>query len=184
MTGDNVVPLIVNLYTFGARDFDVKTALRYMVSGATQGGVGRGGYVERPGITTYLERGYAPQTNEFRADHNIVGASITLEWSVDDFTISRFADALGDTVTAAEFQNRAQYWQNLFNPATGYLSPRNADGAFPSGPASWRLSGASARTDTTRATPSNTCGWCRRMSPAWSPLSAAARPRPTGSTAS
>ncbi|OOK72010.1 glycosyl hydrolase 92 family protein [Mycobacterium kansasii] len=41
MTGDNVVPLIVNLYTFGARDFDVKTALRYMVSGATQGGVGR-----------------------------------------------------------------------------------------------------------------------------------------------
>ncbi|POY04669.1 hypothetical protein C3469_03255 [Mycobacterium kansasii] len=134
MTGDNVVPLIVNLYTFGARDFDVKTALRYMVSGATQGGVGRGGYVERPGITTYLERGYAPQTNEFRADHNIVGASITLEWSVDDFTIFRFADALGDTVTAAEFQNRAQYWQNLFNPATGYLSPRNADGAFPLGP--------------------------------------------------
>ncbi|VBA40982.1 hypothetical protein LAUMK13_03313 [Mycobacterium innocens] len=134
MTGDNVVPLIVNLYTFGARDFDVKTALRYMVSGATQGGVGRGGYVERPGIATYLERGYAPQTDEFRADHNIVGASITLEWSVDDFTISRFADALGDTVTAAEFQNRAQYWQNLFNPATGYLSPRNADGAFPLGP--------------------------------------------------
>ncbi|VBA52413.1 hypothetical protein LAUMK142_03550 [Mycobacterium pseudokansasii] len=134
MTGDNVVPLIVNLYTFGARDFDVKTALRYMVSGATQGGVGRGGYVERPGIATYLERGYAPQTDEFRADHNIVGASITLEWSVDDFAISRFADALGDTATAAEFQNRAQYWQNLFNPATGYLSPRNADGTFPLGP--------------------------------------------------
>lgn len=37
-------------------------------------------------------------------------------------------------MTAAEFQNRAQYWQNLFNPATGYLSPRDADGAFPLGP--------------------------------------------------
>ena len=64
----------------------------------------------------------------------IAGASITLEWSVDDFAISRFADSLGDTATAAEFQNRAQYWQNLFNPATGYISPRNADGAFPLGP--------------------------------------------------
>jgi predicted alpha-1,2-mannosidase len=134
MTGDSVVPLIVNLYTFGAKDFDVKTALRYMVNGATQGGVGLNGYVERPGIATYLERGYAPQMAEFRGDNGFVGASITLEWSVDDFTISRFAAALGDTACAAEFQNRAQHWQNLFNPTTGYISPRNVAGVFPEGP--------------------------------------------------
>ena len=30
---------------------------------------GLNGYVERPGIATYLERGYAPQTAEFRTDH-------------------------------------------------------------------------------------------------------------------
>ncbi len=127
MTGDSVVPLIVNLYAFGAKDFDVKTALHYMVNAATKGGVGLGGYVERPGIATYLELGYAPQT--FGA-----GASITLEWSVDDFAIARFADALGDAATAAEFQNRAQYWQNLFNPTTRYISPRDARGFFPPGP--------------------------------------------------
>src|SRR5208283_2952601 len=34
MTGDSVVPLIVSLNAFGAKDFDVKTALRYMVDGA------------------------------------------------------------------------------------------------------------------------------------------------------
>src|SRR6185312_13892974 len=62
MTGDSVVPLIVNLYTFGARDFDAKTALRHMVNAATTGGVGLNGYVERPGIATYLEHGYAPNT--------------------------------------------------------------------------------------------------------------------------
>jgi predicted alpha-1,2-mannosidase len=129
MTGDSVVPLIVNLYAFGAKDFDLKTALHYMVNGATNGGVGRGGYVERPGIGTYLELGYAPQTAEFGPD-----ASITLEWSVDDFAISRFADSLGDTATATEFQNRAQYWQNLFNPTTRYISPRSATGFFPPGP--------------------------------------------------
>ena len=71
---------------------------------------------------------------EFRTDGWIADASITLEWSVDDFAISRFADSLGDTATAAEFQNRAQYWQNLFNPTTRYMSPRSWTGFFRAGP--------------------------------------------------
>ncbi|CMI84076.1 Conserved exported protein of uncharacterised function [Mycobacterium tuberculosis] len=41
---------------------------------------------------------------------------------------------MGDTATAAVFQNRSQYWQNLFNPTTGYISPRSAAGFFPDGP--------------------------------------------------
>ena len=127
MTGDSVVPLIADLYAFGGKDFDVKTALRYMVNAATTGGVGLNGYVERPGIAAYLELGYAPET--FGAS-----ASITLEWSVDDFAIARFAESLGDAATAAEFQNRAQYWQNLFNPTTRYISPRDAMGFFQPGP--------------------------------------------------
>ncbi|MCW2662019.1 MAG: hypothetical protein JWP83_3171 [Mycobacterium sp.] len=134
MTGDNVVPFIANLYAFGAQDFDVHTALRYMVNAATKGGAGRVGYVERPGIATYLGLGYAPHTFEFGNDGWIADASITLEWSVDDFAISRFAESLGDTATAAEFQARAQYWQNLFNPTTRYISPRSAMGFFREGP--------------------------------------------------
>ncbi|OBI85872.1 GH92 family glycosyl hydrolase [Mycobacterium sp. 1245805.9] len=129
MTGDSVVPLIANLYAFGAKDFDAHAALRYMVRAATEGGTGLDGYVERPGIATYLRLGYLPDTAGFGA-----GASITLEWSVDDFAISRFAESLGDAATAAEFQYRAQYWQNLFNPSTRYVSPRNAMGFFPPGP--------------------------------------------------
>ena len=130
MTGDSVVPLIVNLYMFGAKDFDLKKALYYMRKAGTDGGVGRGGYVERPGIAIYIQHGYAPQTDEFRGDHGIDGASTTLEWSVDDFAISRFADALDETVIAAEFRNRTRYWNNLFNPVTGYISPRSPEGAF------------------------------------------------------
>jgi predicted alpha-1,2-mannosidase len=128
MSGDSVVPLIVNLYAYGAKDFDLKTALLYMVNAAMRGGVGLNGYVERPGIDTYLQLGYAPQTAAFG-----VGASITLEWSVDDFAISRFADSLGDAAIAAEFQKRAQYWQNLFNPSTRYISPRGPRGFFATG---------------------------------------------------
>ncbi len=134
MTGDSVVPLIVNLYAFGAREFDTRRALHYMVSGATTGGAGRDGYVERPGLGSYLERGYLPLVGDSCTGPSIPSASITLEWSVDDFAIARFADALGQTDTAAQFQPRAQYWQNLFNPTTGYLSPRDAAGFFPDGP--------------------------------------------------
>ncbi len=129
MSGDSVVPLIVNLYAYGGKDFDLQTALRFMVNAATTGGVGLNGYMERPGIATYQQLGYLPDTAWFGA-----GASITLEWSVDDFAISRFAESLGDTATAAEFQNRAQYWQNLFNPSTRYISPRDRMGFFPPGP--------------------------------------------------
>jgi putative alpha-1,2-mannosidase len=123
MTGDSVVPLMVNFYAFGARDFDVKTALHYMLDAATEGGVGRNGYVERPGIDTYLRRGYLPLATT-SCHGSFPAASITLEWSVDDFAISQFADALGDSATAGEFQDRAQYWQYLFNPTTHYISPR------------------------------------------------------------
>jgi predicted alpha-1,2-mannosidase len=134
MSGDSVVPLIVNLTMFGAKDFDAETALRYMVDGATNGGVGLHGYVERRGIVTYQRFGYAPFTLEFGRNGWIADASITLEWSLDDFAVSRFADSLGDTATAAEFQKRAQYWQNLFNPTTRYILPRSWTGFFRRGP--------------------------------------------------
>ena len=134
MTGDSVVPLIANFYAFGAKDFDVKKALHYMLDAATKGGVGRNGYVERPEIDTYLRRGYLPLPTT-SCHGSFPAASISLEWSVDDFAISQFADALGDSKTAGEFQDRAQYWQNLFNPTTHSISPRNALGFFPEGPA-------------------------------------------------
>jgi hypothetical protein len=43
------------------------------------------------------------------------------------------AQALGRSSTAAEFAKRAQNWENLFNPATGYLQPRDGAGNFPTG---------------------------------------------------
>ena len=42
------------------------------------------------------------------------------------------ANALGDVTTYHTFMQRAQNWQYLFNPATGYVEPRASDGTFPS----------------------------------------------------
>ncbi|BBX48040.1 GH92 family glycosyl hydrolase [Mycobacterium cookii] len=135
MTGDSVVPLIANFFAFGAKDFDVHRALRFMLDAAKEGGAGRNGYVERPEVETYLRRGYLPLPTTATCRGSFPAASISLEWSVDDFAISQFAAALGDSAAAADFQDRAQYWQNLFNPTTHSISPRNALGFFRVGPA-------------------------------------------------
>ncbi len=90
MTGDSVVPLIANFYAFGAKDFDVDRALHFMLDAATGRRVGRRGYVERPAVGTYLQRGYLPLPSS-SCHGSFPAASISLEWSVDDFAISQFA---------------------------------------------------------------------------------------------
>lgn len=135
MTGDSSVPLIANLHAYGARDFDVKSALKYMVKGATTVDKTPGAYQERPDIENYVRRGYAPNNDASRGDHRRVGASVTQEWAIDDFAIGRLARSAGDGNTAREYARRGQNWQNLLNPATGYIQPRGEDGRFPDGPA-------------------------------------------------
>jgi putative alpha-1,2-mannosidase len=95
-------------------------------------GVGRRGSVERPEVDTYQRCGYLqlPTTSNHGS---FPAASISLEWPVDDFAMSQFASEIGDSASAAGLQDRAQYWQNLFNPATHSISPRNALGFFPAG---------------------------------------------------
>ena len=64
---------------------------------------------------TYLQRGYLPLPSS-SCHGSFPAASISLEWSVDDFAISQFASALGDSDSAGEFQDRAQYWQTSSIP--------------------------------------------------------------------
>ncbi|MEN0130791.1 MAG: GH92 family glycosyl hydrolase, partial [Brevundimonas sp.] len=139
MSGDNATALISQTYAFGARDFDAVAALDHMVEGAVgdTAGTYTGGTnsqaVQRPAAKVYNDRGFAPQIAEYQTDHAVTGASITQEFSIDDFSIATFADALGKDSVSQTFVPRAQYWQNLFNPTTGFVSPRDVNGKFPAG---------------------------------------------------
>ncbi|MBV9846311.1 MAG: GH92 family glycosyl hydrolase [Kutzneria sp.] len=118
MNGDPYHAIVSSVYAFGAKDFDAYRALLLMVRGATQP---TKGYVERPGLTDYMKLGYVPGV-----------ASDTLEYTSADFAIAQLARRLGDSATYDTFIKRAQNWQNLYNPATGYLQPRTVDGSFSS----------------------------------------------------
>lgn len=120
MNGDPYHIIVSNAYAFGANNFDAKTAELLMLKGATQVTDSTTGYVERPGLADYQKLGYVPGA----------GAD-TLEYTSADFSIATLAQRLGDSSSYNTFMKRAQNWQNLYNPADGYLEPRQSDGSFP-----------------------------------------------------
>ncbi|MEU6348336.1 GH92 family glycosyl hydrolase [Streptomyces sp. NPDC047072] len=119
MNGDPYHSVLASMYAFGATGFDTRGALASMVKGATTVQKSNARYKERYGLADYQRLGYLPGD-----------PSTTLEYTTADFGIAQLADRLGDTATRAAFMKRAQYWQNLFNPANESLQPRNRDGSF------------------------------------------------------
>lgn len=123
MVGDGDCAIIATAYAFGVKDFDTAGALAAMHKGASVAGTTSDGHAVRDGLADYIAKGYVPTR-----------ASVTLEYCVADFAISQFAAALGDKEKHDLYLSRAQNWKNLFNPATGYLQPRDAAGAFSPNP--------------------------------------------------
>jgi predicted alpha-1,2-mannosidase len=106
MIGYNAVPVILDAFVKGIRDFDVARALTAMRHSAQ---------LDHFGLKVYRENGYIPSETESES------VSKTLEYSYDDWCISRFAELLGKKSVAAEFAERGQYYRNLFDPSTGFM---------------------------------------------------------------
>jgi predicted alpha-1,2-mannosidase len=136
MNGDSADPIIAAAYAFGARGFDVKAALAAMVKGATQNETGHGFEIERQYLSQYLGQHYidAGELDLSSIDYSL-GASATLEYAIDDFSIAQMARVEEDGSLYRSMMARAHNWQYLFNPATGFIEGRNDDGSFPAGPA-------------------------------------------------
>jgi predicted alpha-1,2-mannosidase len=144
LVGDSADPIIASAAAFGADRFNVRKALAAMVKGATESCRSQNGdYLERQGLAPYLALGYVPydiDTN-VRNSNWVLGspdavwgsAATTLEYATDDFAIAQFAARMaGDRPTYRNFMGRSANWRRLYNPATGLIEPRYANGAFPS----------------------------------------------------
>ncbi|HEY5424933.1 MAG TPA: GH92 family glycosyl hydrolase, partial [Candidatus Tumulicola sp.] len=133
MGGDSIDPVIAGAYAFGARNFDVHAALAGMVKGAstTAGAPAQRWYVPRWELNDdYLRRGYVVNTHTTSVAPVPNGASETLEYALDDFSIARFARAVGDRRVARAFARRGSNWATLFDRSSGWIAPRDAAGAF------------------------------------------------------
>jgi predicted alpha-1,2-mannosidase len=133
MGGDSPDAVIAGAYAFGARAFDTKGALAAMVQGAstTNGTPGQGWYVSRWELNdAYLQQGHVVNTHTTSVSPVPNGASETLEYAIDDFSIARFAQAIGNAATFRTFIARSANWSTLFDSATRSIAPRDPTGAF------------------------------------------------------
>jgi predicted alpha-1,2-mannosidase len=134
MNGDAADPILAGAWAFGARGFNAQQAVSEMVHGARGTGTpGQGWYVDRPEGAAFVSDGYVPNTQSDSISPVPNGASETLEYALDDFAISQLAGATGNGAVASSFAKTSQNWTNLFNTSTGYIQPRDAQGAFPPG---------------------------------------------------
>jgi predicted alpha-1,2-mannosidase len=120
MGGDDGDVIIADAYAFGAMSFDTSAALQAMIGGQS---------VEREGYADYVRLGYVPAD----LSPSLSSASATLEYANDDFAIAQFAKALGDSVDYSAYLQRSGNWENVFNTASGFVQPRNADGSWAQG---------------------------------------------------
>jgi predicted alpha-1,2-mannosidase len=124
MGGDSPVAVIASSYAFGAHNFDLDTALKYMVKAGTEPGIGPHNNSERPFDEEYRKLGYVPIENDAAA------ASRTLEYASDDFAVAQFAKALSHPDQYKAFMKQSENWRNLLDPSTGWIRPRSRDGAW------------------------------------------------------
>ncbi|MET9077217.1 lectin [Streptomyces sp. NPDC004232] len=127
MVGDPAVPVLADYYAFGARDFDTATALSAMIKEQTAD------TDVTPGVTYLDSFGYLPTNSLYGCCHEYATTSTQLEYDTDDFALSAFAGALGDSANRKKFQDRAQDWQNIFNTSSGYIQPRHSNGRWMDG---------------------------------------------------
>lgn len=76
------------------------------------------------GTADYLKLGYVP------LETNGSGASITLEYAYDDFSIANFAKSIGNDSVADVYFKRAMSYKNLFDKQTGFVRPKYKDGRW------------------------------------------------------
>ncbi|EHH69579.1 GH92 family glycosyl hydrolase [Gluconobacter morbifer] len=116
MIGYHAVPIIADAYLAGVRGFDADAALKGMIRSATYGPYGD--------LRDYMKMGYVP------IDREAEGASKTLEYAYDDWTLARMAHAMGKTDVAKTFEKRSENWRQAWDPKTGFMRARLSTGEF------------------------------------------------------
>ncbi|MBK8884940.1 MAG: GH92 family glycosyl hydrolase [Bacteroidales bacterium] len=125
MVGDHLIPVIVDAYLKGYRDFDATFLYEAMRKKALE--------VPKPpvpltagrsGLKYYLELGYTPVDKVTESVPN------TLELAYDDWCIAQFASALGKHEDYELFIKGASNYRNLWDSQTRFMRPKKYDGSW------------------------------------------------------
>ncbi|MEO9894100.1 GH92 family glycosyl hydrolase [Aurantibacter sp.] len=125
MVGDHLIPVIVDAYMKGYRDFDIELLYKAMRKKALELPKDPVPHeAGRSGLTYYLEKGYAPIDKVTEAVPN------TLELAYDDWCIAQLAKELGKIKDYELFTKRAYNYKNVWDSKTNFMRPKKYDGKF------------------------------------------------------
>ena len=122
MEGDPAIPVIVDTWMKGLRDFDIHKAYEGMYKSATTPGKQN---LMRPDNDGYMERGYVPMESQY--DNSV---SHALEYYVADYALSTLAKALDKKEDAKLFHKRSMGYKNYYCKDFGTLRPITKEGKF------------------------------------------------------
>ncbi|MDE5612191.1 MAG: GH92 family glycosyl hydrolase [Odoribacter sp.] len=127
MEGDPAIPVVVDTWRKGLRNFDIDLAYEAMKKSATLPGKENR---MRPDIDTYIDRGYIPlgvHQGDNSGDNSV---SHALEYYVADHALAWLARERGDKGFAEELEKRAAGYRHYYSKESGTLRPINQDGTF------------------------------------------------------
>ena len=122
MEGDPVIPVIVDSWFRGIRNFDIEKAYKGMCKSATTPGKDN---KIRPDIDFYLSHGYVPLKDSF--DNSV---SHALEYYIADWNLAQLAKDLGKTEDYERFLQQSKGYKNYYNQNFGLICPKLSNGKF------------------------------------------------------
>lgn len=122
MEGDPAIPVIVDSWQKGLRDFDVDAAYEAMYKSATTEGKNN---LLRPDNDDYLSLGFVPIRGKY--DNSV---SHALEYYIADNTLSQLAAALGKKEDAKRFYNQSLGYKKYYDKTHNTFRPLLPDGSF------------------------------------------------------
>ncbi|MDE5800303.1 MAG: GH92 family glycosyl hydrolase, partial [Paramuribaculum sp.] len=127
MEGDPAIPVIVDSWRKGLRDYDMDAAYAAMVRSATTPGADN---PMRPDIDPYIAHGYVPLGTHQADNSGDNSVSHALEYYVADNALAWLAAERGDTDLARTLAKRAKGYANYYSKESGTLRPLHEDGTF------------------------------------------------------
>ncbi|PRX41253.1 putative alpha-1,2-mannosidase [Planifilum fimeticola] len=136
MISDHAVSVIAESIMKDIGDFDRQKAYEAILKGATQLPPPEHDFNGRSGLKEYERYGYIPYDTDWGGWGSV---STTLEDAYVDWTIAQVAKKLGKEKDYRRFVERAFHYKNLYDPETGFMRPRKADGDWrePFDPREW-----------------------------------------------
>jgi predicted alpha-1,2-mannosidase len=131
MIGYHSVPVIVDAYFKGYRNFDIEKAYQAIVHASTYDTVN----VSFPDAE--IKRNLMPKAKYYNqtlgfipCDKENESVSKALEYAYNDWCIAQMAKALGKTADYDKFSARSKRYQLYFDKSTGFMRGKKADGTW------------------------------------------------------